>query len=235
MKLCLSRAADNDVMARDKDSSSDSLPAWKWTGAEALDFVYALNDRSLQVLQELSASGGETFEIVSAFRELWVKLDESARHRAAKCPFLLVEMRFDSVKWWRELKSASATPQGQSAAPLACLPKEAARELCVEALTLAWHTARSDPRVAAQVLGVSPAVAGIIASLGPRDVQRIALRQSHELRPRWNNNPGFWQQLLLTAIAGNEALLSEFHLHGLQLLGADLLGASSSTERPPGQ
>ena len=216
-------------MARDKDSYSGSLPAWKWTGAEALDFVYALNDRSLQVLQELSASGSETFEIVSAFRELWVKLDESARHRAAKCPFLLVEMRFDSVKWWRE----PMAPE-QSAAPQASFPKEAARELCVEALTLAWHTARSDPRVAAQALGVLPAVAGIIASLGPRDVQRIALRQSHELRPRWNNNPGFWQQLLLTAIAGNEAFLSEFYLHGLQLLGADLLGASSSSERPPG-
>jgi hypothetical protein len=193
-----------------------------------------LNDRSLQVLQELSASGSETFEIVSAFRELWVKLDESARHRAAKCPFLLLEMRFDSVKWWREPKGASTMSQGPSAALQGSFPKETARELCVEALTLAWHTARSDPRVAAQVLGVLPAVAGIIASLGPRDVQRIALRQSHELRPRWNNNPGFWQQLLLTAIADNEAFLSEFHLHWLQLLGGDLLGASSSSEQPPG-
>ena len=234
MKLQSSRAADNDVVTRDKDSSADSLPAWKWTGGETLDFVYASNDRSLQVLQELSARGSEIFDIVSALRGLWAKLDESARHRAAKCPFLLVEMRFDSVKWWREPKSAPAMSQAPSAAPQASFPKEAARELSVEALTLAWHTARSDPRVAAQVLGVSPAVAGIIASLGPRDVQRIALRHSHELRPRWNNNPGFWQQLLLTAIAGNEAFLSEFYLHGLQLLGADLLGARSSSERPPG-
>lgn len=233
MKLRPSRAADNDLMARDKSSSTDSLPAWKWTGAEGLDFVYALNDRSLQVLKELSAREGETFDIVSAFRDLWATLDEAARRRAAKCPFSLLELQFDNVKWWRELKSASSTP-AQSGAPRASFPKEAARELCVEALTLAWHTARSDSRTAALVLGVSPAVAGIIASLGPRDVQRIALRQSHELRPRWDNNPGFWQELLLTAIAGNEASLSEFHLHGLQLLGADLLGASSSSERPPG-
>jgi hypothetical protein len=234
VKLRSSRATDNELMARDKGSPFDTLPAWKWTGAEALGFVDALNDRSLQVLQEAAARGSETFDVVSAFPELWLKLDESARHRAAKCPFLLVVMRFDNVKWWRELKGASTT-EGQGTAPQASFPKETARELCAEVLTLAWHTARSDPRVAAQVLGVSPAVASIIASLSPRDVQRIALRQSHELRPRWENNPGFWQQLLLTAITGNEASLSDFHLHGLQLLGADLLGdASPSSERPPG-
>ena len=221
---------DNDDMARDKDDSSDSLPAWKWTGAEALDFVFALNDRSLQVLKDLSTTASETFAAVTAYRDLWVRLDEAARRRAARYPFLLLDLRFQSVKWWRELKSASST-DAKSAPPHESFPREAARELCVEVLTLAWHTARSDPRTAALVLGVPPDVAGIIASLGPRDVQRIALQQSHELRPRWNTNSSFWEQLLLTAITGNEASLSDFHLQGLQLLGADQMSASRSSDR----
>jgi hypothetical protein len=73
------------------------------------------------------------------------------------------------------------------------------------------------------VLGLAPAVVGIVAALGPREVQRTAARHSHQLRPRWESNPAFWHQLLSTAISGNAESLSEFHLHGLQLLGGDLL------------
>jgi hypothetical protein len=215
-------------MAADITDSPGSLPAWKWTGGETLDFVYALNERGLQLLwHEVTEHGRifpefETVERMTACQKLWFELDESALRRAAKCPFLLVGMRFQDERWWCEVEEGATSTDGKSTEP-SVFPAEAARELSAETLTLAWHTARSDPRIASQVLGLAPGVVGIIASLGPREVQRIAARHSHQLRPRWESNPAFWEQLLRTAVVGNAASLSEFHLHGLQLLGGDLL------------
>jgi hypothetical protein len=215
-------------MASDTTDSPGSLPAWKWTGAQTLEFVYALNERCLQVLRWQVTEEGCTFperdtlEVVTTRQKLWLELDESARRRAAKCPFLLVDMRFDNENWWREVGDGATIPDGKSSGP-SIFPAEPARELSAETLTLSWHTARSDPRIASQVLGLAPGVVCIIASLGPREVQRIAARHNHQLRPRWDSNPAFWEQLLRTAVGGNAASLSEFHLHGLQLLGGDLL------------
>jgi hypothetical protein len=214
-------------MASDTTDSPGSLPAWKWTGAQTLDFVYALNERCLQVLGKLVTEDGraflecETLERVTACQKLWLELDESARRRAANCPFLLIDMRFQDEKWWREIEEGANSPDGSQ--DFRIFPAESARELSAETLTLAWHTARSDPRIASQVLGLAPSVVGTIASLGPREVQRVAVRHSQQLRPRWENNPAFWEQLLRTAVDGNATSLSEFHLHGLQLLGGDLL------------
>jgi hypothetical protein len=215
-------------MASDTMPSAGTLPAWKWTGGETLDFVYALNERCLQVLGKLVTEESRAFpacealESVTARHELWLDLDELARRRAAKCPFLLIDMRFQNEKWWREIGDGVTSFDGRGSDP-GIFPAEPARELSAETLTLAWHTARSDPRIASQVLGLAPGVVGIIASLGPREVQRIAARHSYQLRPRWESNPAFWEQLLRTAVSGNAASLSEFHLHGLQLLGGDLL------------
>jgi hypothetical protein len=214
-------------MAPDTTDSPGSLPAWKWTGAQTLEFVYALNDRCLQVLgrqvteEHPAFPQYDTSEMRAACKKLWSELDEAARLRAAKCPFLLIDMRFQNEKWWREVADGASSTDEKSS-DFGIFPAEPARELSAEALTLAWHTTRSDARIAAQVLGLAPGVVGIIASLGPREVQRIAARHSQQLRPRWENNPAFWEQLLRTAAGGNAASLSEFHLYGLQLLGGDL-------------
>jgi hypothetical protein len=221
-------------MALKTPDASGSLPAWRWNGAETLEFVYALNRRCLDVLAAQVAQQGrrvlecEGFEIVSAWRELWLALDEGARGRAAKCPFLLVGLRFDSLPWWQAAERSAPDDLARSLAD-ASFPRELARELSAEILTLAWHTARQDARVASLVLGLAPGVARVIASFGPRDIQRIAARQAHQLRPRWRSNQQFWGELLRTAISGKEKSQAEFHLHALQLLGKDLVGANETT------
>ena len=92
-------------MTSNKYYSSGSLPAWKkWTGAETLDFVYALNERCLQELSNQVSEQGrvflerDTFAIVRAWPDLWLQLDESARRRAANCPFPLLDVRFQCLK-----------------------------------------------------------------------------------------------------------------------------------------
>src|SRR5579863_9061372 len=106
-------------MASDTTNSPGSLPAWKWTGAQTADFVYALNERCLQVLGRQVTEegrifrGSETFEMMASCQKLWFELDESARRRAAKCPFLLIDMRFQNEKWWRELKEGASSADGR--------------------------------------------------------------------------------------------------------------------------
>jgi hypothetical protein len=215
-------------MTSDTTDSPGSLPAWKWTGAQTLDFVYALNERCLHVLGRQVAEGdcifpeSDTSDLQTACQRLWLEIDESAQRIAAKCPFLLIDMRFQNVNWWREVVDSGACPDGKHS-DRNIFSAESARELSAETLTLAWHTARSDPRSATQVLGLAPGVVDIIASLGPREIQRIVTRHGHQLRPRWECNPAFWERLLRTAVSGNAVSMFEFHLHGLQLLGGDLL------------
>jgi hypothetical protein len=214
-------------MASDATASPGSLPAWKWTGAQTLEFVYALNERCLQVLGKRVTEEDCVFpecdkvELMTGRKKLWLDLNDAALRRAAKCPFLLIDMRFQNEMWWREVGNGSDSYGDNSG--LNVFPTESARELSAETLTLAWHTARLDARIATQVLGLSPRVVAIIASFGPREVQRISTRHAHHLRPRWGSDAAFWEQLLRTAVDDNAASLSEFHLHGLQLLGGDLL------------
>jgi hypothetical protein len=223
-----SRATDNDRMASDTMDTPGSLPAWKWTGAQTLDFVYALNERCLQLLgrrvteEDRGFPECDTLEIRAAFKKLWFALDEPARRRAAKCPFLLIDIRFQNEKWWRAVADGATFDDAKISGP-SIFPAEPARELSAETLTVAWHTARSDSRIASQVLGLATGVVDIVASLGPREIQRIAARLSHQLRPRWESNPEFWEQLLRTAVGGDATSMSDFHLHGLQLLGGEFL------------
>lgn len=215
-------------MVADTTDSPGSPPAWKWTGAQTLYFVYALNERSLQVLCRRVIEEGrifpecETFEKITACQKLRFELDESARHRAAKCPFLLIDMRFQDERWWREVGDGATSPDGKNL-DFSIFPAEPAREWSAETLTLAWHAARSDLRAASLILGSSARVAAIIAALSPRQIQSFVAREAHNLCPRWENNSVFWRELLLSAIGGKEKILTKCRLESLQLLGNDLL------------
>jgi hypothetical protein len=101
-----------------------------------------------------------------------------------------------------------------------------------EVLMLAWHTARSERRTAAILLGLTPAVASLVAKLGPPGVRRIAARHGAELQLRWSHNLSFWRRLASAAQQGDQDSLTDVHLYGLQLTGADVLGLSGSMEVP---
>lgn len=88
---------------------------------------------------------------------------------------------------------------------------------------LAWSTVALDRGAATLLLGMTPAVGSTIAELDPQDVERIAARHSRHLRPRWEDLPAFWCKLLTAAKDGDEAAIRETHLHGIQLLGSELL------------
>jgi hypothetical protein len=218
-------------MDSNNSNKSGALPAWKWTGAEALELVHELNERCLAVIGQWSvrnaALGGNGSAISELPGNLWRGFDEAARRRAARCPFLLVEMHFNDLPWWENAKR-DGMHASTSALPLSVKTAGLGRALASDALMLAWLTARSDQRTATLLLGLHPRVAAIVSSLNSGEVRRIASRFGQQLRPRWEDRPEIWQGLLEAARSEDEEALTAVHLYGIQLLGRDLLASAAA-------
>jgi hypothetical protein len=195
-----------------------------WRGEPALRRVHALNARCLEVMILLARGEREliALPIIDGQRGLWRGLNESARTLAARTPFLLMDVHFQDAEWWRWARDSRNNRQRKIVLRAAFAAKTA-DELMRETLMLAWSTVALDRGAATLLLGMTPAVISTIAELDPQDVERIAARHSRHLRPRWEDFPAFWCKLLTAAKDGDEAALHETHLHGIQLLGSELL------------
>jgi hypothetical protein len=89
---------------------------------------------------------------------------------------------------------------------------------------LAWHSVRADVN-ASCLLGISSAVAATLASFSLTELDRIAARRFRHVRPRWEDRPIVWRQLLLSASTGDARQTRDAHLRALQLLTGELLSA----------
>lgn len=208
----------------DSPTGTEAPSEFRWRGAQALGRVYALNDRCIELLCQLSRAERERtiLTIVNQHRSLWRGLSTTARRYAASMPFLLVDARFQDADWWRCAKDPRAGRM-RKMGPQAAFSGKAAGELMREALMLAWSTAAVDRGTASVLLGMTPVVCSLIADLSPQDVERIAASNSRYLRPRWDDLPAFWGKLLTAARDADEDALHEVRLHGIQLLGSELL------------
>ena len=201
------------------------LPAWKWTGAEALKWVRDLNARCLEAIGKRlvrAAPARPDDAIDQTDIDLWRRLDEAARHRAARCPYLLVGMRFGHAEWWEDAKRDAMKPT-LNPPVLSAGTAGLGRALANDVLTLAWWTARADQRTAMLLFGLDPRVAMLISSLSPVEVRRITARSGNQLRLRWQHNRRMWRDLLSAAISADEDALTDIHLYGIHLLGGGLL------------
>lgn len=160
--------------------------------------------------------------MVSRYRALWVGLNGAARKRAADMPFLLIELHFQDPHWWRVAQDPRPQRR-QYGMRSPVFPGKLAGELTRETLMFAWSTVLLDRGAASILLGMAPAVRSIIADFGPQDVERIAARYSRHLQPRWQDLPSFWGKLLNAARADDADALYESRLHGVQMIGGELL------------
>ena len=205
-------------------NGSREIPKFIWRGVQALRPVHDLNERCLELLTQLARSEAQRLgpPIVSQYQTLWRGLNGSARKRAADMPFLLMDVHFHDADWWRAAQRSQPHRRPKSPQDVAFTGKVAA-ELMREAVMLAWNTVSLDRGAASILLGMTPAVSDIIAEFGPQDVERIATRYSQYLRPRWQDFPAFWVKLLTAARDADEDALHECRLHGVQLMGGELL------------
>jgi hypothetical protein len=151
-------------------------------------------------------------------RKLWSTLDSRVIASAARFPFVILDVHFTDIEWWRGMIAGSPR-----FATSAAWPAKISEDLMSETLIFAWHTAKWDWRVARLSLGMLPAVATLIAGLTPQQLARVSKEHSSELRLRWADDKDFWSRLFVAARDGEEVLLAETHLYAKLLLCGDLI------------
>ena len=193
-------------------------------GLRALDFVYQLNDRCLELLSNMASEkqADSPLALVHQHRALWQRLEPEARARAARLPFMLVDVHFTDAPWWREVREPGCPSEPETPTSF---PKATAEPLITETLMLAWYVAQSEPSVAPLMVGMSRPVAEIIGALTTHQVHDIALRHPQSIRPRWAHVPDLWGALLIAAQRNDDHALAEIHAHAqLRFVGELLSG-----------
>lgn len=213
---------DNEIA-----TSTTTVPAPpRWRGARSLALVYQLNERCLELLSQVAASSDAdcTLALVQLHRDLWRNLDATARHRVARLPFVMVDIHFTDLAWWRQARqSISSGACDPKHTPF--LPREIAEPLMHETLMFVWHAVQSDARLACLTVGMSREVSTAIADMAAQEVRDIASKHSGEVSPRWRDAPELWRELLVAAHSGDRDALADVHLHAKLLLSGELLAA----------
>ena len=112
----------------------------------------------------------------------------------ARRTFLLVDMELGNTDLWRRFKSHPARVE-PALIGRGTFPRAAAVQLARDTLMLAWYGVRADCH-GARLLLTGAAVSDIIASVALTDINRIAERQFRYVRPRWEDQPDIWLNLL---------------------------------------
>jgi hypothetical protein len=181
-----------------------------------------INERCIAMLLEAArAPRPETFRLVIQLGDLLRGITPEIRARAARKAFLLVDLELTNDSWWQSLQSHQTrgvlVPRGRGS-----FPRAGAIQLTRATLTLAWHALRADEQ-ARYLLGVTPAVAEQIVGLQLTAIDRIAERWFRYVRPRWEDRPAVWRQLLQSSQTSDIRRARESSLRGLQLIVGDLL------------
>jgi hypothetical protein len=204
---------------KEKDTSQSPKPP-RWKGGDSLELVYQLNERAFTLL----------IQSANYNRELWGHLDEQAIRRAARFPFLIVDVHFINEAWWR---SVILNRQESLAAHSAGLwPQEVANKLLSEVLVFAWHTARWDRRVARLILGMVPGVVEVVRGLTPQQLDAVSGSHGAALRLRWQEDTEFWARLAKAAREGAGEALADIHLHAKLRLSGELMARRNAGKSP---
>jgi hypothetical protein len=197
------------------------LPPSLWTGLPMLQITRRLNQASFALLQARAGSEDTRSSCAAVYSEdrLWAQVDACVCERAARCPFLLLDLHFLEPNWWQQAGRSGGPLQLNAPRPL--FREEEAAPLLREILAEAWRMARSTPRVGYLLFGMAPAVSEAIAALSVQDIDRIVANHARDLRPRWEESRTFWMKLLAAAIGTDDDALTAVHLHGLELLGGE--------------
>jgi len=161
--------------------------------------------------------------LLAALRDRWATLSVQAVRRLAAAPFSLFDAGFASAPRWLELRTRGVSDQNR------CEPAyfdiAAARSVTRRMLVYGWHLARSRPRAACLVFGVTIAAVESLAACSLTALEAAAERNADGLRPRWAQQHGFWRELLVASSAGADRRLHELLLGGIQRLAAETLAA----------
>jgi hypothetical protein len=187
--------------------------------------AHEVNALCLETLtREARSRRPDTLSLVAQFRPAFSAMTPIACLRVAHCAFLLMDMQFANPKWWNR---AVSSPLGlEPVLPrLGGLPRQSATKLARATLMLAWHAVRADRRGAEVLIRIHPSVANILEDLSLDGLDKIVERQYRHARPRWEDHPSVWMQLLEVSQTEDIRRVRDFNLRGLKLIAGVLFAS----------
>jgi hypothetical protein len=187
---------------------------------QALRPLFEVNQQCIELLVKAARSDRADLPLVRQLRASLGSMSVEAQVCAARKAFLLVDMEFTNSSWWNLLPSH---PSREISRPQPeYFPRNSAIQLARAALVLLRHSILSNAGEAC-LLGVHPRVGEIIGAFSMGEIERIAERRGRYIRPRWEDRPAVWYELIQAACSPDIRRTREVSLHGLQLLAGDLL------------
>ncbi len=138
--------------------------------------------------------------------------------RASQFPFLLMDLGLSEASTRCNVRAllqqhSQVREQELSASPA----RNNHIALARAALTLAWHTARTDICAALILFGFAPSIAADLSSLALHELDTLAPHCVTPLFPRWAQSPLLWQQLLAPEGYKSVDTVRSFVMHAFQL------------------
>lgn len=184
--------------------------------------LHEVNERCVETLvQSARGQQRDALPLVLQLRQELREVTPQVRARVAARSFLLVDMQFTNEEWWLRARERPGRPQPLPAWRGA-LPRSAGARLARLTLMLAWSTIRLDPN-AGCLLGMTREVVQVVGQLSTVDLFQIAESHFRHARPRWEDRPTVWRQLLRVAHSDDLRRLRDINLYGLQLLTGESL------------
>lgn len=198
-------------------------PLWErrsWLGTATLESVFELNEQLLTLMRTQYLAGEIHSPLMQEVGGLLAGLDGGTLRRAAASAVLLVDAGLADAGLWSDA-IVGAINDRPPRYPIPFFTVDGAAAAMRLVMTQTWHLARSQPAAARLLLGVSPANLSVIGGCTLSRLIRVAESQIQCLRPRWENRPKIWRDLLRMAGQGDRDASELMRTRGLQLLAAE--------------
>ncbi len=191
-----------------------------WLSAATLESMTEVNEEVLALLQAQCSAAGLQQPLIQDVSDLLLNLDAASMRRAAGTGILLVDAGFAQGSRWSDALIGAVNDRDDLASE-PFFTGDAAVRMMRLVMTHAWHLAHSEPAAARLLLGLSAHNAVAIGGCSLTRLLGLAELHAQWLRPRWENRPRVWRDLLRTAAQGDAGALERLRVRGLQLLAAE--------------
>jgi hypothetical protein len=191
-----------------------------WLDKATLESVLEVNEQVLALLRAQTSAAATQPGLLRDVGTLLLALDARSLRRAAASTVLLVDAGLADARLWSDA-IVGAVNERPALTVMPFFTVDGAVAVMRLVMTQAWHLARSEPAAARLLLGMSVANLGVIGACPLSRLMRLAETRSDWLRPRWENRPKVWFDLLRTAGEGGSGALERMRVRSLQLLAAD--------------